>query len=436
MELFKINNWGAYPIVEAEVHQAQQAADLPDIVRQQSRLIARGNGRCYGDSSLQKNILSTRPLQQILAFDPQRALLRAEAGCTLGELLHFLVPQGFSLAVLPGSKFISLGGAIAANAHGKNHRVVGAFANWIKRMRILQADGSIVDCSPEEQRELFYTTIGGMGLTGVILTAEIEVLPIETSYLQQESVRSRNLDETMQLLADATGYAVAWLDGTVKGEKRGRGLVSLGQALSLAELPAALQAEPLKAHEKKSFKLPAWFPTFLLNNWSIQVFNRWYYHRLRGKRTTKQLHYDAFFFPLDAMSNWNRLYGKKGFVQYQFVLPLAHAKSGLTSILTAIEQSSVLPYLSVLKLLGKEKKPVATLSFPKEGYTLALDFPRTPEVLQLLLQLDDLVVKYEGRVYLAKDARLSRVHFKQMYPQGFPHPERFHSLQSERLDIS
>ncbi|MEL6638106.1 MAG: FAD-binding oxidoreductase [Bacteroidota bacterium] len=436
METLELSNWGGYPRITARVHSCEGEAMAQAVVRRTERLIARGNGCCYGDSSLQTQVLATRSLQRIHHLDTERELLRAEAGCTLGELLDFLIPRGFCLPVLPGSQYISLGGAIAANAHGKDHRRRAALGAWLRSIRLLKADGSIVDCSSERAAEDFYATIGGLGLTGVILAANLRVRPIETSYLEVESLRSGNLAETMRYLAEAEHYAVAWLEGTVGGRRRGRGLVGRARPLSRAELPPAYRAQPLAWKKRRHWFVPTWFPTPLLNATTLRGFNRVYYHRQSRRRQVRIEPYASFFFPLDTITHWNRLYGTKGFVQYQFVLPLATSEVGLEAILGAIEAARIWPYLSVLKLLGPEKLPVASLSFPREGYTLALDFPRRPAVLALLDRLDALVIQYGGRVYLAKDARLSKPHFQQMYPTAFPHPDRFHSLQSQRLGIS
>ena len=434
----KISNWGHYPQTLARVHACHNQEEARQVVRTEEVLIARGNGRCYGDSSLQRNILSTLPLNRILAFDPEKGLLTGEAGVLLSEVLAHIVPQGFLLPVLPGTKHISLGGAVAANVHGKNHPQTGAISRWIRSLKLLTEEGQILHCSPEEHRELFAQTIGGLGLTGIILEVTLQLHRIETTYLRQETIRSTNLNDTLALLKDTPeeSYTVAWLDGSQKGQRLGRGLVSQGQHLSLDQLPQSLQQKPLKVHRPSRFNIPVHLPGWVLNPFSIRSFNAIYYHWQSFRRRPGIVHYDPFFFPLDAIGNWNRLYGKSGFVQYQFVLPFENAEAGIRHLLSEVTRSACVPFLSVLKKLGTADPLAAPISFPMPGFTLALDFKRTDRILPLLDKLDHILLDYGGRIYLAKDARLSRACFEKMYPGGFPHPSRFHSLQSERLAIS
>ena len=432
----EISNWGKYPYVKAQILSTSNAAEVFAVIKEEESIIARGNGRSYGDASLQKKIFSTLNLRQILRFDKDQGIIEAECGVLLSDILQKIVPEGFFLPVVPGTKYISLGGAIAADIHGKNHPQSGCLSKHIISFELLTASGEVLICSPTRNKVQFWNTCGGMGLTGIILRATIQLKKIESSYLRKRTIKVKSLEEMFHLF-ESQGknlYTVAWLDAMGRNENLGKGIVSIGQHLPTTKLPASLQSEPLRMRPDTAVNLPFDCPSFLLNNWSLKAFNTFFYYKHFSKEQTRIVHFYSFFFPLDAIGDWNRIYGKKGLVQYQFVLPLESSLSGIKKILTTVSKSGEQAFLAVLKLLGPGD-PDAIMSFPIAGFTLALDFKVSSGLFRLLDHLDQMVLAYGGRVYLAKDARMSANFFRQSYSKTVPQNERFQSLQSIRLSI-
>lgn len=433
----QISGWGRYPVTDANIIQPQTQTQLAEHMRQRDAqdCIARGLGRSYGDSSLAAEVLSSDSLQHFLNFDENNGDLTGAAGVSLAEILEVFVPRGWFLPVTPGTKFVTLGGAIASDVHGKNHHVDGCFAEHVSRFSLLQADGTICQCSRQENPDLFFATCGGMGLTGMILDATLRMKPIQSSFINQTLLKATNLEDALEKFethADFT-YSVAWIDCLATGKKLGRSLLMLGEHAKEGDL-----------HHGKQGKLgiPIEMPAFLLNRYSIQAFNFLYYNRVRQSRSQQYIHYDPFFYPLDGIYDWNRLYGKPGFTQYQFVLPKAAGLEGVSTVLQRIAQSKKGSFLAVLKAFGKGNDH--WLSFPFEGYTLALDFKLEKNLFTLLNELDQIVLDYEGRLYLSKDARMSEAMFKQTYPnwqrfqalrQQTGADKVFNSLQSRRLGL-
>lgn len=428
-----VTNWGNYPTVEANVTESSEITDIRSLVENGDSLIARGNGRCYGDSSLGPNIFSTLKLNRFLSFDAGTHVLECESGVMLADILEVFVPKGFFLPVTPGTKFITVGGAIAADVHGKNHHSEGSFSEHVLSFQLMAADGGIVSCSKDENADLFWQTCGGMGLTGIILSARFKLKQIETSFIRQTTQKAANLDKVMELFdlsADST-YSVAWIDCLARGKNLGRSMLMLGEHAGYDELPLKLQNEASAEKTGNSLNVPFNFPAFSLNSASVKAFNFAYYNKQFAKSSEDFVHYESFFYPLDGIHNWNRIYGRKGFVQYQFVLPTNNSYDGLTKILKRIEKSGQGSFLAVLKLFGKPN-PNAVMSFPMEGYTLALDFKVNAKVFRLLNELDEIVSEYGGRVYLAKDARMSAAFFQKTY-SNIVSSGTFVSSQSERL---
>lgn len=429
----RLHNWGGYPTMTATLH----APARPEGVRLApgQPVIARGNGRCYGDSALQATVVSTLRWNKILAFDREQGVCCCEAGVLLGDLLAVIVPQGFFLPVTPGTKLVTVGGAVAANVHGKNHHQAGALARYVDALELLSADGTRRWCSRTAHADLFRDTLGGMGLTGIITAVRLRLRRIESAYLSVAQHRAGSLAEVLALLA-AGGtheYTVAWLDVLTSGRALGRGVVQAGGHAPLAGLGTSERADPLRVHGGPALSLPFYLPRRTLNRASIGLYNALYYHG-HPTRPARLVHYNDFFYPLDQLRHWNRLYGRPGFVQYQLVLPPATAEAGLLEILRTVQRAGCPAFLAVLKLLGEAEEGVSALSFPRAGYSLALDFPLTPTVLVLLGRLDELVLQHGGRLYLAKDARMPAEVFHQTYPP-FAHPAAFQSLQAQRLRI-
>lgn len=431
----KVTNWGNFPQVEAEVTEAVKPSEIEGLIERSETLIARGNGRCYGDSSLGDNILSTLKLNKFLAFDPIEGTIECESGVLLSDILNVIIPEGFFLPVTPGTKFITVGGAVAADVHGKNHHVDGSFSNHIVHLDLMIADGSTIRCSPIENLDIFWQTCGGMGLTGIILTVKFRLKPIETAYIDQISLKTRDIDSTMQLFerSASSTYSVAWIDCLASKKWLGRSILLLGEHIRADDLPSKLHGNRLQIAPDKALNIPVFMPSFALNFLSVKAFNSLYYHRQMKAESRATVHFAPYFYPLDGLTNWNRLYGKGGFVQYQFVLPLETSYDGVVKVLEKVRQSGQGSPLAVLKLFGKAD-PNAVMSFPMEGYTLTLDFKAEPSVFRLLDELDQIVLEHRGRIYLAKDARMSADVFKRSYSKKVA-SGRFSSSQSKRLEF-
>lgn len=428
----KVTNWGNFPIVDAEMRSDDSLAQIKKFVLNNPEVIARGNGRCYGDASLGQHIFSTKRLNKFLSFDRINGTIECESGILLSDILEISVPQGYFLYVTPGTKFISVGGAIASDVHGKNHHAEGCFSEYVIEFKILNAYAEVVTCSREENSDLFWATIGGMGLTGIILSAKIKLKNIETAYIRQESIKANNLDEIFQLFDESEDwtYNVAWIDCLQKGKNIGKSILMRGEHALKGEIPTAKTKTPLRLKPKFSPSVPFYFPGFVLNSLSIKIFNWLYYAKQRARQVNSFIDYETFFYPLDAIKNWNRIYGKKGFIQYQMVIPKEHGKEGMRQILETIAQSGNGSFLAVLKLFGKNN-PEAYNSFPQEGYTLALDFKVNSKLPKLVSQLDDIVEKFGGRIYLTKDS-MSRSSLTNYLQNVDSH--KFVSLQHKRIN--
>lgn len=370
-----------------------------------------GMGRSYGDSCLNGDgtLIQTGRLDRFLAADWTRGVVKAEAGLTLDSLMQLSVPKGWFPMIVPGTKFVSLGGAVANDIHGKNHHLSGSFGASVQALGLLRSDGTRLSLSRSENQELFSLTIGGLGLTGLIEWVELKMLPISSSELEIQTFRLDHLDAFFEHSDDSADwpYTVAWVDCFAPSRALGRGLFSRGR---FAENGALL------AHRNRRVTVPLEMPSIALNRYSMTAFNQLYW-RLSKTGTSMRDGYDRFFFPLDTIGRWNRIYGKRGFYQHQSLLPPDDARSGLRALLEEIRQSGQGSFLAVLKNYGPEQSP-GTLSFAGEGCSLALDFANTGRTtLELLERLDAIVAKFGGRLYPAKDGRMSGAFFRASYPQ-------------------
>ena len=414
----ELSGWGRYPRGLATVVCLENISQaLPPRAGQ---MIARGQGRSYGDAAMLEDgiVMLTERLNRLSSFDEQSGVLKAEAGTTLGQVINDFLPRGWFPAVVPGTKFVSLGGCVAADIHGKNHHRDGAFGAHVKEIEIVLADRSRRRCSPEKDAQLFWATIGGMGLTGIVTEVSFHLIPVETSYLVVQHHQAKDLDASFEVLSDKTWddhYTVAWIDCLAKGSSLGRGVLMRGHHAKPGDLANNLRSRPY-SKPRRQRNLGFDFPSWTLNSLSMKAFNELYY-RLQGRRQQPFIaDYESFFFPLDSIGNWNRVYGKRGFVQYQCVLPAAEAYKGMRALLEALAAAGRSSFLSVLKRFGSAGEGL--LSFPIEGYTLTLDLPVSDaELFPFLDRLDAIVLNYGGRVYLAKDARLSAETFRAMYPR-------------------
>jgi FAD/FMN-containing dehydrogenase len=416
-------SWGRYPrVAHAWVEPLYWRSDLPDLSNSDHPVLPYGYGRSYGDSCLNENgvLLDTGHLNRFISFDEETGVLCCEAGVSLADILEVMVPRGWFIPVSPGTKFVSVGGAIANDVHGKNHHRSGTFGRHVVRLKLLRSNGERIVCSPETNADLFAATIGGLGLTGLILWAEIRLKPIVNPFIAMQRIRFSSLTEFMELSTQADRqyeYTVSWVDLLVGGDALCRGIFMCGNH-------DTSQARAKQLPQKKlPLSVPFDFPAMALNPLTVKAFNELYYHAQLGKKVEKVVSWDSFFYPLDAIQHWNRMYGRRGFLQYQFVVPFEHGYESMKDILERIRRSGEGSFLTVLKQFGDIPSP-GMLSFPRPGLTLALDFAfRGQQTLRLLDDLDTIVREGGGAVYPAKDARMSGSSFQVFYPrwQEFAH---------------
>ncbi|MEB3359815.1 MAG: FAD-binding oxidoreductase [Synechococcales bacterium] len=442
-----ITGWGRYPVVTSALQRPEKVATLEHLCQQDDpSLLARGAGRSYGDAALNgsgQTILTER-LNRMLAFDAQTGRLRCEAGVSLKEILDVFVPRGWFPWVTPGTKFVTVGGAIAFDVHGKNHHQDGSFCRHVHRFNLILASGETVTCSRDENADLFWATVGGLGLTGIITDVELSLQPIETAYINGHNIKARNLDEAIALFDQYEPlyqYSVAWIDCLASGASLGRSILMLGNHAKVDDLNPNQRPYPLSLKPKQRFRVPFDPPAGLLNRYTMGAFNTLYYGRQFSREVRAIADYDSFFYPLDFIWDWNRLYGKRGFVQYQCVFPPETSRIGLIEVLEQCSQKGWGSFLAVLKRFGPQE---GILSFPMPGFTLTLDMPVKPGLFEFLELLDQLVIRRGGRVYLAKDARLSPESFRAMYPNygdwlaiksRIDPTNQFKSTMSDRLQI-
>lgn len=410
------NSWGMFPKIKSKKFTFKTKDNLKDILKENSTFIPFGNGRSYGDSALAENIIYSKPYNYFLNFDEELGILHCQSGVMLSEIIEAFVPRGWFLKVTPGTKLITIGGAIASDVHGKNHHVEGCFSSCVEEFTLILPNGEIKNVKKDD--ELFLATCGGMGLTGVILDAKISLKKINSKYINQTTIKTKNLKDTFEAFEKYSHmpYSVAWIDCLASGEDIGKCLLMVGDFAD---------DDKLDFKEKKKINIPFNFPSFALNSLSVKAFNWLYYKKAPMGESKQKVDIDAFFYPLDAINNWNRIYGKSGFTQYQFILPKEKSYDGLKEILEKISKSGKGSFLAVLKLYGEINQNY--LSFPMKGYSLALDFKIEKGIFELLNSLDEIVLKYGGRIYLTKDVRVS----KESFEKGYPNIEKFRNLRKE-----
>jgi decaprenylphospho-beta-D-ribofuranose 2-oxidase len=412
----RLAGWGANAHAECVLLEPENERQVAAWLAR-SGSIARGLGRSYGDAAINAGgqVLGMTRVNRYLAFDEATGTLCCEAGTSLAEIIQTFTPRGWFPMITPGTKFVTVGGAIANDVHGKGHHAQGAFSSCVDSMTVLLSNGEIVSASRDENPALFWATFGGMGLLGIVLTARIRLRKIETTYFRQKAIRVENLEGMVAAFDEydrTFPYSVATLDVFGTGAKLGRGIVVFGDHARLAELPQRLAGDPLRVSGPPKINVPFNLPELTLNPLSIRLLNA-VILQLQA-HTAPFGHYEQFVYPLDALGHWNRGYGRRGFTQYQFVIPATDGVRSMRAILSAILSSGELPFLNVLKRLGKESGGV--LSFPREGYTFAIDFPIRNHTVALLKRLDRMVLDAGGRVYLGKDSYLDAATFRAMYP--------------------
>ena len=431
----RISGWGNYPQQEAEVLKPSSCASLHAVVKQEVNLIARGMGRSYGDSANASRVLQTSDCDRFIEFNEKTGQLTAEAGISLREILKVIVPRGWFLPVTPGTSYVTLGGAIASDVHGKNHHVSGTFGQHVKSISMVLGTGEVVTASEDENPDLFHATCGGMGLTGVILRATIQLITIRSSLIHQKTIKANCIETACEAFEENSNstYSVAWIDCLAKGKSLGRSVLILGEHAEKGDLELDI---------KKPVIVPFNSPSVLLNSLTMKMFNCAYWHKAKHNHA-QTVPLMSYFYPLDAIGNWNKLYGKSGFLQFQCVIPKYDGIANMRKLLTEISESGKGSVLAVLKQFGKANSNL--LSFPAEGYTLALDFQFTASAIVTLHRLEEIVADMGGRVYLTKDAVMQEATLKATYPkweefdsvrESYGAIGKFSSAQSKRLGLA
>jgi FAD/FMN-containing dehydrogenase len=417
MRLEDYSSWGRYPNIKAnEVIELKWLSELPKINDIQNSVLPYGYGKSYGDSCLNENgtLLETQKLNKFIELNESASTITCEAGVTLNDVLNFITPKRYFLAVTPGTKHISIGGAIANDVHGKNHHKVGTFGTQTVRFELLRSNGEKLICSREENSELFSASIGGLGLTGLITWAEFKIRKVSSPFIDMESIKFYSLDEFFEINEESDklyDYTVAWVDLTASGSQLGRGLYNRGNHLDISK-----KEEPKLKNKDEMLTFPLDYP--FINPFTVQVFNMLYFNKQMNKKQTMVTDYNPFFYPLDAVGKWNRAYGPDGFLQYQFVIPFDNVQFNLKKIFKYIFSTGLSSFLTVLKTFGDIKSP-GMISFPRSGVTMAVDFRYNGEkTLDILKVLNLMIRDLGGVLYPAKDAQMSSDDFWTFYPQA------------------
>jgi len=383
-----------------------------------NRWISRGLGRSYGDSAVNSPGLVIDHTNQsgVIDIDVNNRTVRVQAGLSFAALIDQILPRGLFLPVSPGTKFVTVGGAIAADIHGKNHHRDLSIGTHVVELNLLVASGEVIACGPTTNQNLFWATIGGMGLTGAIVDATIRCISVTSAQVRVQSHRTSGLEETLDLLhqtADSHRYSVSWIDALASSHQLGRGWVLAGEHADARELPASLQENPFHLPTRPTRSVPVHFPGWVLNRWSCGLFNERVYRRGIVKGNLVDL--ESFFYPLDSVHHWNRIYGRRGFIQYQALFPFESANTSIRSMLELLHRSGQSAFFAGIKSAGPESGGL--LSFLSPGFTIGLDLPYRDGIESLITEWDRLVIEAGGRVYLAKDSLLSADSYRQMYPR-------------------
>lgn len=404
-----MNSWGGYP---ARPQRRKVLASRKAII-EETDFLPYGLGRSYGDSCLNTSgvLLSSEKLDHFIAFDEQAGVLTCEAGVRFIDVIRYCLPRGWFLPVTPGTQYVTVAGALANDVHGKNHESAGSFGHFVEAFELLRSTGERLICSPDENSEYFHATIGGLGLTGFVTWVRFRLKPVQSQNMLVQSIKYDTLEDFFRLNEESLPqdeYRVAWLDCTITGKHLGRGHFIRGRHAA---------DHDLTLHDAKEKTLPLRPPISLVNNLSVKAFNALYYARQTQKLKNSQQGYQPFFYPLDGILHWNKMYGKKGFLQHQCVIPKDNAKAAIRDLLTEIAKAQTGSFLVVLKMMGATPNR-GFLSFPIEGATLAMDFPfQGQKTLDFLHKLDSIVHEAGGRIYPAKDANMRAEHFVEAYPE-------------------
>jgi decaprenylphospho-beta-D-ribofuranose 2-oxidase len=413
----RLSGWGANLRSDCVLLEPETPAQVGARLDRRSSL-PRGLGRSYGDAALNAGgqVLGLGHMDRYLAFDESSGELTCEAGVSLARIIQDFAPRGWFPMITPGTRFVTVGGCIACDVHGKAHHAQGCFSSSVEALTLLLASGEVVRASRGENPELFWGTFGGMGLLGIVLDATLRLRAIETTFFRQKAIPAADLESVLAALDEhdkTFSYSLATLDVFATGARLGRGVLTVGEHARREELPPALAAHPLRVSGPPRLTVPFELPELTLNPLSMRVLNALI--QTRQAHSAPFGHYDGFFYPLDMVAHWNRGYGRRGFTQYQFVIPFTDGLRRMREILSAIQAAGELPFLNVLKRFGRENE--APLSFPREGFTFAIDFPIRRRTVELVRRLDAMVLDAGGRIYLGKDSYVEAATFRAMYPR-------------------
>jgi FAD/FMN-containing dehydrogenase len=418
----RLRTWNNHLFAACGVYRPERAGELaPAVLAPEARdCIARGLGRSYSDCHLNGGgaVVQTERLDGMLEFDAEQGILRCESGVTLGDIIDCLLPRGFFPPVSPGTRFVTVGGAIANDVHGKNHHRDGSIVDHLLEFTLLKGDGRVIRCSREENTDAFWATVGGLGLTGVIMTARLRLQRVESGYLNVDYVRAADLDDALQQFSagdEHYQYSVAWIDGLARKGALGRAVLMRGNHATAADLRGSRRLRPFDARKRRRPSIPFYLPRYTLNAATVRAFNRAFY-QFHPDRAGTIVPYDDFFYPLDAIGNWYRVYGRRGFVQFQVVFPAEASRRALIALLERISKSRRASFLAVLKAMGPASDGL--LSFPMPGHTLALDMANTGDDLAAFMGgLNEMAGEHGGRIYLAKDGFATPAIVARMYPK-------------------
>jgi FAD/FMN-containing dehydrogenase len=402
-----LSGWGNNINVNSNIYLPKNNDDITNLYKKGIALnsITRGLGRSYGDSSLDNSIISLKNYEKYIKFDNELGTLECSSNYSLNEILKLIVKKGWFFNVTPGSKFITIGGAIASDVHGKNHHLDGSFCDYIFSFKIITSQGILYNCSKEENLELFQASCGGMGLTGIIVSAKIKLLKIKSKIINTEIIKTKNLEQTIKNFKkfNANKYIVAWIDALAKNEHMGRSVIFIGNHSDEGDL---------NFFEKIKFSIPKIFPGFLLNKYIIKAFNKFYYFIHKNNKKIKQS-LNNFFYPLDSIGSWNNLYGKEGFIQIQILITEKNFEEVICKTLEFFQKKKQFSFLTTLKELGIGNENY--LSFPSKGYTLTLDLKMNSNLKTIYEEFELLLAQYKTKVYLTKDSFMSKKYFEDTY---------------------
>ncbi len=424
----ELTGWGLCPRFETAILEPTSPVEAARLQKGLVGFVPRGNGRAYGDAAIGRtSCLCLWGLDRFCSFDETSGALTVESGVLLADIITEFLPRGFFPPVVPGTQLVTVGGMIAADVHGKNHHVAGSFGEYVESFSLALPDGKVVICSPEAYPDLFDATIGGMGLTGTILQATFRLLRVETGWIKQNTIVAPDLASALAILSqhNEVPYSAAWIDCLSRGGALGRSLIYLGQHASKADVESFMPGAPCTPSRRpRRLAMPVDLPCFTLNHWSVAAFNEFYFRKGTAAAGMPFLNdAERFFFPLDGVDHWNRIYGRRGFLQHQSVVPAEHAQDTIGEILDRVAQRGNASFLAVLKKLGPSSRGL--MSFPSPGFTLALDLAVDKGIFAFLDEIDMLVATAGGRIYLAKDARQSRATFE----AGYPNLQRFREIR-------